>query len=176
MTEIERFDTTALGEALDAARKRRGLSWQQLADAVWGQSAELNAERDDHPFAAGTPRGIGSRPGVSAQHALFVLRWLELPPEAFLEEAPGELASYRLPNAGPDQRLRWNLARLADALDAERVAQGLTWTQVASTLGCTPGQLTEIKHAKFGLNMTVAMAVTQWLERPAADFVDAARW
>lgn len=176
MTGIRRFDTAALGEALDAARRARELSWQELADAVWGQAAELNAQRADHPIAVGTLRGIGSRPGVSAQHTLFVLRWLGQPPEAFLEDAPAELTGYELPGAGPDSRLRWNLTRLSDALDAQRREHTATWPEVAAALGCTPSQLTGIKRAKFGLNMTVAMAITQWLERPAAEFVDAARW
>lgn len=177
MTGISRFDTTALAEALDSARRARELSWQQLADAVWEQSAELNAQRHDHPIAVGTLRGIGSRPGVSAQHTLFVLRWLEQPPEAFLEDAPiAGLAGYALPGAGPDTRLRWSLTRLADALDDQRREHSATWPEVAAVLGCTPSQLTGIKRAKFGLNMTVAMAITQWLDRPAADFVDAARW
>jgi len=176
MTGIRRFDTAALAEALDTARRTRELSWQQLADAVWEQSSELNAKRNDHPIAVGTLRGIGSRPGVSAQHTLFVLRWLGPPPEAFLEDAPAELSGYELPGAGPDRRLRWNLTRLADALEEQRRDHGATWAEVAAVLGCTPSQLTGIKRAKFGLNMTVAMAITQWLKQPAAHFVEAARW
>lgn len=81
-----------------------------------------------------------------------------------------------LPVAGPDRRLRWNLNALYDALDARRRREGLTWMALAELLGCTRSQLTGIQTARFATGMCLAMRITQWLGRPAADFVRAARW
>jgi hypothetical protein len=36
--------------------------------------------------------------------------------------------------------------------------------------------LTGIKTARFAIGMRLAMKIVQWLERPAASFIDAARW
>ena len=46
------FDIAALFDALDAQRRNRALSWQGVAQELWDQSAELNAQRDDHPISA----------------------------------------------------------------------------------------------------------------------------
>jgi hypothetical protein len=47
---------------------------------------------------------------------------------------------------------------------------------LAHMLGCTQSQLTGIKTARFAVGMRLAMRITQWLARPAAEFVYAARW
>jgi len=44
------FDFVAFFVALDAARRSRGLGWYDVADELWQQSAQLNAERADHPI------------------------------------------------------------------------------------------------------------------------------
>jgi hypothetical protein len=44
------FDVAAFAGALDAERRSRGLGWYELADELWQQSAQLNAEREDHPI------------------------------------------------------------------------------------------------------------------------------
>jgi hypothetical protein len=36
--------------ALDRRRRDQGLTWFELADVLWGQSADLNAHRHDHPL------------------------------------------------------------------------------------------------------------------------------
>ena len=54
--------------------------------------------------------------------------------------------------------------------------EALTWPELASVLRCTPNQLTGLRTAKFATGMTLAMRITQWLDRPAADFVYAAKW
>jgi hypothetical protein len=41
------FDIVALFEALDSQRRNCALSWQGVAQALWKQSAVLNARRDD---------------------------------------------------------------------------------------------------------------------------------
>ena len=76
----------------------------------------------------------------------------------------------------PDRRLRLHLGRLYAALDEQRQAEGLTWAQLAELLNCTRSQLTGIRTAKFGVNMDIAMAITQWLNRPAAAFIYASEW
>ena len=173
---IRRFDAIALHAALDAQRQQLGLSWQRVADQIWEQSSELNRRRNDHPIAVATLTGMPKRGAISAQHALFILRWLGQPPEAFLGYAGALPAACTLRDPGPDRRLRWHLRRLYAALDEQRRVERLTWAQLAELLGCTPSQLTGIRTAKFGVNMAVAMAITQWLNRPAAAFVYASEW
>jgi hypothetical protein len=167
------FNAVALFEALNGQRTSRGLSWAQLADELWEQSAVLNARRHDHPISPSTISGMGKRGDTSCQHALFMLRWLGRSPESFI---PGSANDIPLPLVGPDRRLRWNLRALYDALDARRKELGMTWRQVALALHCTSNQLTNIKRARFAIGMKLAMRIVQWLGRPAADFVYAAKW
>ena len=174
-SRVRDFDARELFEALDAQRVERGLSWQGVADELWNQSADLNERRRDHPISPATLTGMGRRGSTSCQHALFMLRWLGRTPESFL--AGGEPASAApLPAAGPDRRLRWDLGRLSEALDGARGEQQLTWRELAGELRCTPNQLTGIRTARFAIEMNLAMKIVQWLGRPAADFIDAARW
>jgi hypothetical protein len=103
---------------------------------------------------------------------------------ALARRLPGELPHRRagigsggLParrRTGPPPR--WNLKELHAALDARRRERGLTWVQLAGVLRCTPSQLTGLRTARFATGMTIAMRSVQWLERPAADFIYAARW
>ncbi len=172
---LRAFDAQALYQALDAKRVEERLSWQGAADGIWAQSADLNATRADTPIDPSTLTSIKKRNAVSCQHALFVLRWLARAPEEFLAEGP-VLASAPLPPAGPDQRLRWDLARLAAALDAKRQDDSLRWSDLTDLLPGTISQLTGIKTVKFAISMDLAMQITQWLGRPAATFIDAATW
>lgn len=181
--EKAEFDPLALFAALDAQREERGLSWPGVARQIWELSAELNARRRDHPISPATLTGMAKRGAVSCQHALFMLRWLDRSPESFLRGATA-VAPRALPSAGPDQRLRWNLHMtprrrwpgLYEAMNQRREAEGLTWPELARRLGCTPNQLTGLRTARFAISMAVAMRITQWLERPAADFIYAAGW
>lgn len=170
------FDSAALFAALDAKRIERGLSWTGVAHEIWELSEVLNAERNDHPIAAGTLQNLGKRSATSCQHALFMLRWLDRSPESFLVGRATTTPDEALPVAGPDRRLRWHLKRMHAALDEERRARGLTWKETAEEIGCAPNQLTGLKTAKFATNMNLAMRVVQWLGRPAADFVYRSRW
>lgn len=177
------FDGRALYRALDEQRAQHGLSWTGVADALWDLSAELNGRRGDHPISPSTLTNIRQRGGTSCQHALFMLRWLDRTPESFVTD-PVPATDATLPPAGPDRRLRWHLhatARrprpgLAEALGERRSEMQLTWGQLATRLGCSPNQLSGIAHARYAVGMRIAMAVTQWLGRPAADFVYAASW
>ena len=48
----------------------------------------------------------------------------------------------------------------------------MTWIALAGS----PGQLTGLRTAKYATTMDLAMRITQWLGRPAADFVYPAAW
>jgi hypothetical protein len=175
MRSADDFDGFALYEAMNAHRVERALSWRQVADQLWEQSAELNRQRNDHPISPATLTGIAKRGDTTCQHALFILRWLGRDPESFLAAAASN-GDTALPVVGPDRRLRWNLAALYDALDARRRERELTWRALAHELRCTNHQLTGIKTARYAIAMTLAMRIVRWLERPAADFIYPATW
>lgn len=169
------FDCDALFGALDARRRERGLSWFELADELWEQSADLNARRGDSPLCGGAVSRLRAGGAVSCQYALFVLRWLDRAPEDFLTGAVADVGDVRLPAAGPDRRLRWDLGEVHSALDERRRERGLTWTRLGPELGCTPNRLTNLRTARLA-DMGLAMRVTQWLGRPAAAFVHPSQW
>ena len=161
---------------MDAQRLERGLSWRQVADQVWEQSAELNRRRNDHPISPATLTGIAKRGDTTCQHALFMLRWLGRSPESFFPSGTAEIGNTALPTVGADRRLRWNLKALYGALDVRRRDTKLTWRQLAVQLRCTENQLTGIRTARYAIGMKLAMRIVQWLERPAADFIYIATW
>lgn len=174
---IRRFDATALHSALDARRRELGLSWRQVAGQLWQLSYELNERRQDHPISPSTLTGMSTKPRTSCQHALFMLRWLNRTPESFLAgRIDGDDPRFVLPDAGPDRRLRWSLKLLWAAMDEKRRQEALTWRQLADLLGCSSGQLTALRTARFATGMDLAMRIVQWLGRPAAEFVYPARW
>ena len=57
-----------------------------------------------------------------------------------------------------------------------RQADGLTWAATAEALACRPSQLTGLRTARFATSAELALRITQWLGRPAADVVYAAEW
>lgn len=146
------------------------------AEAIWAQSSELNDRRSDHPIAIETITGMRRRNNISCQHALFMLRWIGRAPEEFMAHPVPGSAGVGLPVTGPDRRLRWNLGALYGAMNERRRDERLTWKALAHMLGCTQSQLTGIKTARFAIGMRLAMRITQWLARPAGEFVYAARW
>jgi hypothetical protein len=170
------FDIAALFEALDLQRRNRALSWQGVAQEPWDQSAALNAGRDDHPISPSTLTGMTKRKDTTCQHALFMLRWLGREPESFMLGATTDKNGTALPAAGPDKRLRWDLQKLYDSLDAQRRERGLSWWQLAHELRCAPSQLSGIKRARFAISMKLAMRIVRWLDCPAGDFIYAANW
>jgi hypothetical protein len=159
---------------VDARRRDEQLSWPALAAAIWEKSRVLNERRNDHPINPATIRKLAE--GVSCQHALFVLRWLEVPPETFITAPQPGTAGVPLPLADEAHRLRWDLKRLYGAIDAARSARRATWQQAAGRLHCTPSQLTGLRTAKYATSMELAIRITQALHRPAADFVYVAEW
>jgi hypothetical protein len=170
------FDVAALYAALDDKRTSLGISWTAVARQLWELSSELNDRRRDHPISPSTLTNMAKNPRISCQHALFMLRWLERAPESFLAGSSGDDARFALPVTGPDRRLRWALKRLYASMDEKRRQEGLTWSGLAATLGCTPSQLTGLRTAKFATGMDLAMRIVQWIGLPAADFIYRATW
>jgi hypothetical protein len=175
VTALPGFDFAAFFAALDARRRDQGLGWYELADELWEQSSELNAQRLDHPLCGGAVSRLGGRGATSCQYALFMLRWLGRAPEEFLSGSVVDVGDVRLPEPGPDSRLRWNLNQLYNALNEQRQARGLTWSGLAQVIGCTPSRLTNLRTARLA-DMDLTMRVTQWLGKPAAEFIHAAQW
>jgi hypothetical protein len=175
MKALPVFDCGALFGALDAQRHDRGLDWYELAAELWQQSAELNARRSDHPLCGGAVSRLQQRGATSCQYALFMLRWLRRAPEDFLTGPVRDVGDVRLPDAGPDSRLRWNLNETYAALNDQRRARDLTWVALGRELDCTPNRLTNLRTARIA-DMDLAMRVTQWLAAPAAAFIHPAQW
>jgi hypothetical protein len=173
---VSEFNARSLYAAMDAQREDHGLSWAQVAAELWDQSSVLNERRGDHPISASTLTGIAKRGDCTCQHALFILRWLGRTPESFLVPAPPNGDGAMLPVVGRDKRLRWNLAALADALDARRRERGLTWKALAAELGCTEHQVSGLRTVRYAIGMRLAMRIVQWLQQPAAAFIYAATW
>jgi hypothetical protein len=172
---LAEFDCVALFSTLDARRRARGLGWYELADELWDQSSVLNAQRRDHPLCGGAVSRQQARGATSCQYALFMLRWLGQAPEDFLTGPAVDVGEVRLPEAGPESRLRWNLPELHAALDEARRERTLTWVELARELDCTPSRLTNLRTARLA-DMALAMRVTQWLGQPAAAFIHPAQW
>ena len=173
---LSQFDAQAFFAAVDARRREQQLSWPALARAIWEQSRVLNERRNDHPISPSTLRNLDHGGDLSCQHALFLLRWLQVPPESFIAVPQPGTTGIPLPTADEAHRLRWNLKQVYGALNAARTASGATWQQAADRLHCTPHQLTGLRTAKFATGMRLAMRITQALRRPAADFVYVAEW
>ena len=156
MTSPGGFDIQRFFAVVDARRRDEQLSWPALAAAIWEKSRVLNERRKDHPISPATIRKLAQ--GVSCQHALFVLRWLGVPPETFIAMPQPGTVGAPLPLADEAHRLRWDLQKLYGALNAARTARGATWQQAALRLHCTPSQLTGLRTVKFATSMQLANA------------------
>lgn len=169
------FDCGALFDALDVQRRDLGMGWYELADELWEQSSELNAQRDtDHPLCGGAVQRLQTRGTTSCQYALFMLRWLHRAPEDFLTGPVVDVGDVRLPDAGSDSRLRWDLNQLYAVLNDQRHKEGLTWTALAEELDCTASRLTNLRTDRLA-DMDLVMRITQWLRQPAAAFIHPSR-
>ncbi|MDT4925411.1 MAG: hypothetical protein QOG01_3124 [Pseudonocardiales bacterium] len=175
MRTLPVFDGGALISALDAQRADRGLGWNELADELWKQSSELNAQLSDHSMCPGALVRTAKRGTMSCQYALTILRWIRRAPEEFLTGPLVDVGDVRLPEAGSDCRLRWDLSHVYAALNEQRRERRLTWPGLAQELNCTPSRLTNLRTARLA-DMDLAMRITQWLHKPAAVFVHAAHW
>jgi len=169
------FDGAAMIRVLDAQRADRGLDWNGLADALYQQSSDLNAELGGNHICQGALVRTAGRGTMSCQYALIILRWIERVPEDFLTGPAVDVGDTRLPPAGPDKRLRWDLPLLHADLDEHRREHDMTCTALAGELGCTANRLTNLRTARLA-DMDLTMRVTQHIRRPAAAFVHPARW
>ena len=102
------------------------MDWSALAAELWQQSAQLNKQLADHSQCPGAIIRLAKRNAVSCQYALFILRWRRRAPEDYLVGAVVDVGDVRLPEAGKDSRLRWNLSQVHAALDHERRERDLT--------------------------------------------------
>jgi hypothetical protein len=175
--EAADFDVVKLWEAMDAKRRSSGLSWAKVMKQINGASHELDARlgAKNHPMSVATVRNMVRRRSTTCQHALGMLRWLDEVPETFVA---GELGARNvsLPSTGSDRRLRWDIWKMADALDAERRSRGMTWKQLSGELRCTPSQVSSLRQRRYGISIQLAMRITRWLDRSSTDFVVAAEW
>jgi hypothetical protein len=168
VSRLLEFDMRALQAALDEERRARKLTWDQLA-------AEINAPFDHTPsipISVGTLRTMTAKRSVTSAVVLQVLRWLRRTPESFLagrDQAPA--ANEALPAAGLGQILRFDTGAMHAALDAKRRGRGMTWSEAAKEMpGFTPSMLTNLAKGPL-IGFPRVMILTQWLKRPASDFV-----
>jgi hypothetical protein len=176
MSDLAVFDFNAFVDAFDTQRRARGLGWYEFADELWDQSVDLNARRpDDHCLCGGAISRLRARGATSCQYALFMLRWLGRAPEEFLTGPARDVGDTRLPHAGPDSRLRWDLNELHCALNDQRQCDGLTWAALADEIGCTASRLTNLRTARLA-DLGLTMRITQWLSKPAAAFIHPMQW
>lgn len=174
-TPLVTFDRHALLAALDSRRRSQRLGWYDLAAMMWDQSAELNAQGSHHPLCGGALQRLATTRTTSCQYALFMLRWLDRPPEDFLVGPVIDVGETRLPRAGTDRRLRWDLHHVHTDLDTHRTDRHLTWAQLGAELACTPNRLTNLRTARRA-DLTLTMRITQHLRRPAATYIQPADW
>lgn len=172
------FDGVSLWRALDSQREKRGLTWsgvtRQLRDVDAGLAARLG--KQNHPIAASTIAKMRTGQPPGCHFALGYLRWLDAVPEAFLTTGDPLGLAAPLPSVDSFHRLRWDVPRLAGAMNERRGAEGLTWQALADQLGVYPGPLSSLSRLKYGTSMTMAMKLTQWLGCSAATYVHAAPW
>ena len=171
------FDMGDLCASLDAARCTRGLSWPELV-------GEINAPFrfvPSIPISPSTIRGMGGKASVTSAVVLQVLRWLGRSPESFLAgrsvPAIGVGASAEaLPDVGAQRILRFDTKGIHAALDEARGERGLTWKSIASELpGFKHDMLTNLATGP-AIGFPRVMRITQWLDRPAAEFMRGYDW
>lgn len=169
------FDGDAMISVLNEQRVERGMDWNKVADALYEQSSELNADLGDNCLCQGALVRTVKRGTMSCQYALIILRWIRRAPEDFLKVSAVDVGDTRLPDTDLEHRLRFDLPALHAELDEYRTSEGLTWTALGEQLGCTPNRLTNLKTARLA-DMDLTMRVTQRIARPAAAFVRPTRW
>jgi hypothetical protein len=167
------FDVQALYVALDVQRQARGMSWAQVAREVSGLFAGTRAK----PISPSTIVGMRKRANVEGDGVLQMLLWLKRTPESFV---PGhsEFATdtATLPQVNSGQILRFDTKAMYAALDAQRIARAMTWTQLASDIGgFNAAGLTRLADGGRTAFPQV-MRIVRWLGRPAATFTCLSDW
>ena len=167
MRTINDFDLTALWDALEAKRQRRGLSWQAAAREINAQFSEAGAR-----INVATIRGLREKRSVEADGVLQMLQWLGLTPESLVAEHPlAASPSAALPRVPIDRILRFDTKALHGALDVRRRAREMSWVQVADEIGgaVTAAGLTRLADGAR-TSFPHVMRVLAWLDRPVAAF------
>jgi hypothetical protein len=162
------FDMRQFHAELDEQRRRRGLSWTELA-------AEINRPFETTPsipISPGTLRDMLKKRSVTSAVVLQALRWLGRTPESFLSGPKRSISpDEQLPEAGQDRVLRLDTRAIYDALEQQRRSKGLAWQQVADEMpGFTASMLTNLAKGPL-IGFPRVMTITQWLGRPASTFV-----
>ena len=154
------FDIDALFTALDAERRSRGLSWEKIAREMGGMFG-INPS---------TLSGMRSKRVVEGDGVLGMLRWLGRTPESFVPGHPAPTENTALPVVGSFRLLRFDTKAIYVALDAQRVARGMTWKAVAKEIGgLGAAGLTRLERGGRTAFPEV-MRIVRWLGRPAASF------
>jgi hypothetical protein len=162
------FSLRALYEALDAERQARGLSWAAATREMNGRVERASAR--GHQMSASTVKGMGKRTVAEGDGVLAMLRCLKRTPESFVPgHAESGETSARLPEVPAGKVLRFDTKKMHAALEAQRVARGMTWEQVAKEVGLGASGL---KHLANGGRTAFpqVMWIVRWLGRPAAEF------
>ena len=160
------FDLRALYDALDEQRRSRRMSWAAAAREING------FKTGGHPIATSTITGLKHKAVAEGDGVLQMLLWLGRTPESFvpgIQDAPAE--RFRLRKLEESQIHRWDTKALHSALNSQRQANGLTWTEVALQVGgFTPGMLMNL--AKGGrIGFPGVMRIVRWLCQPAVAFI-----
>ncbi len=103
------FDYRAVGEAVESRRRELNLTPSGLIRSInWLSTAPLAR--------------LGRGEPTTCQHVNGLLRWLGRSPESF---SPGMVdgPECRIPDFGP-HAVRWNMATLWEAVDAQRTDRG----------------------------------------------------
>lgn len=152
------FDTTALHRAIESERTRRDVSLSELAYAT-------------HVSATTIRRAAHGGP-MEADGVFCLLRWLNQPAEAFLAGAL-EPEPAQLPTALSPLIPRVDTQGLHAALDQKRIADGLTWSDVASVIAMPHVVATTLTQLAGGGRTEIHryMAICEWLGVPAGEFV-----
>lgn len=161
------FDLAALHSAIDEQRQTRGLTWKQ---AMLEINLQVDSRSGRHPVSQSTVAGLRTKAVAEGDGVLQMLRWLRRSPESFI---PGCEANehHHLPEVPPDKVLRFDTVKLHAALDARRVARGLTWQQTANEIGGTSAAT--LTHFKKGgrTGFPGVERFARWLVLPVAHFV-----
>jgi transcriptional regulator with XRE-family HTH domain len=145
-----RLDSEALFQALDDARRDRGLSWAELAARSGVAVSTLQRTR------AG-----------SAMEADGVLAMVRL-----VGKAPEDFATGVSAGAEPVRQGRLNTQALHRALDAQRRERGLSWTEMSREIApWSPGALRRLANGGR-VAADLMLACVWWLGRQVNDFVD----
>jgi len=161
--------TAAFFTAVDDARRDRDLGWYDLAGELWDQSAKLNAERDDHPLCGVAVSRLGARARRRAS-----TRSTCCAGSGRHRRSSSPVRLWTLGTCGCRTRVRTVGSAGTSPSSMPRSTRsgsgGLTWAGLAGQIGCTPSRLTNLRTARMA-DMALTMRVTQWLHKPAAEFI-----